>query len=107
MKCHWLILTALLLVGCSTRPAATGRTAEQFQFLHAGMSLTDVATGAGKPDRELGYGQIRWEYDLADGSEIVIFPSVHDYSDWSACHVAWFGQRRGTNWLWTLPADYK
>jgi len=128
MKWPALILTVAVLVGCEPRHTLTGakvkpdaipgyqlpqlrptrwRTAEQFQFLQGGMSLSIVTNRVGRPDRELGSGQLRWEYDLADNSEMIILPAIGDYRDLSTWHVAWWGQRRGTNFSWTKPRDYK
>ena len=74
-------------VNSHARPLHVWRTAEQFLFLQGGMAMTAVTNGVGLPDRELGSGQLRWEYDLADGSEMVIVPSVGGYSDLSTWHV--------------------
>ncbi|MCC6547946.1 hypothetical protein IT570_12340 [Candidatus Sumerlaeota bacterium] len=82
-----------------------GRTAGHFKFLRPGMSLNQVLLQGGKPDREYNGGQFYWEYDLGDGSEVVIAAKMLRYGDWSTNTVAWYGQRRGTNWLWTKPDD--
>jgi hypothetical protein len=78
MKLYAFLLVAAVLVGCRTRDV---RTAAQFDFLRAGLPMTTVTNRAGSPDRELGSGQLRWEYDLADGSQLVVFPVVRDYTN--------------------------
>src|SRR5712675_2147903 len=101
MKWLAFLFVAAVLVGCRTRSA---RTAAQFEFLQGGLAMTVVTNQVGLPDRELGSGQLSWEYDLADGSQLIIVPNVRDYPNLATWQVAWFGQRRGTNWLWTKPA---
>jgi len=113
MRCHPFTLMAAVLVGCGTRESSSGagpdagRSADHFQFLQSGMAMGIVTNRVGQPDRQLGSGQVRWEYDLADGSQRVIFPTSSAFGDVSTWQVAWFGQQRGTDWLWTKPADYK
>ena len=125
MKWHPLIVVVVVFAGCGVRHTPSvvrrdvspvndafqfslfARNAEQFQFIRGGMPMTAVIHRVGWPDRELGSGQLRWEYDLVDGSELVILPVVRDYTNLATWQVAWFGQRRGTNWVWTKPADYK
>jgi hypothetical protein len=104
MKPITLLFATAVLVGCRTQHT---RSTTQFDFLQGGMAMTVVTNRVGLPDRELGSGQLRWEYDLADGSQLVILPQIGDYQDLATWQVAWFGQRRGTNWLWTKPKDYK
>jgi hypothetical protein len=104
MKTFLLLFTAAVLLGCQTQHS---RTAKQFEFLQGGMQMTAVTNRVGLPDRELGSGQLRWEYDLSDGSQLIILPQIGDYENLATWQVAWFGQRRGTNWLWTKPEDYK
>ncbi len=123
MKTSLLILSAAVLVGCRTgsTPAGTQadsiptsqsllvpprtmlwRTVSMFDFLQSGLSTSAVSNRIGAPDRQLGSGQLRMEYDLWDTSEMVIFVKWD-----SSRSVAWWGQRRGTNWLWTKPEGYK
>jgi hypothetical protein len=83
------------------------RTAQAFEFLRAGMAMSAVTNVAGVPDRQLGSGQLRWEYDLTDGSQMVILPVVGEWDDLSTWHVAWWGQRRFGTFMWSKPADYK
>jgi len=93
-------LGAALLVGCRTH---SKRTANQFAFLEVGMPLSVVTDRVGKPDRTY-WGQIRLGYFLADGSvmDIVSDGGEEGRENW---RVTWFGQRRGTNWLWAKPPE--
>ena len=98
---------ASLLVACRAHNTHSKRTVEQFSFLEVGMPMTVVSNRVGPPDR--GYrGQIRWRYDLADGSEMVITADSGepDYS-FATWRVIWFGQQRGDKWLWLKPAEAK
>ncbi len=73
-----------------------------FEFLQSGLAASVITNKVGAPDRQLGSGQLRMEYDLWNGSDMVICV------DWDTNHsVAWWGERRGTNWLWTKPEGYK
>jgi hypothetical protein len=125
MKSTLLLLTAAVVVGCrvgdtpraleadaepvaGTRSSAgrvpSWRTASMFEFLQVGLpsSVMTNAIGIGTPDRQLGSGQLRWEYDLWDGSDMVIF------LNWDTNRsVAYWGERRGTNWLWLKPEGYR
>ena len=103
MKSSFLILAGVVLFGWLPQP----RTAAQFDFLQGGTAITTVTERVGRPDRELGSGQLRWEYDLADGTQLVIVPRIGHYEDQTTWQVAWWGQRRGTSYLWTKPADYQ
>lgn len=100
MKLHILLAVTAVVVGCSTRIT---RTPDQFSFLEIGTPLSVVTNRLGQPDR-FPRGQIRLEYDLADGSEMVIVSKGGSevFADW---RIAWFGQRRGTNWLWAKPPE--
>jgi hypothetical protein len=71
------------------------------------MTISEVVTRVGKPDMDVGYGQINWIYKLADGSQLIITPQFSDYTNASTWRVAYFSQYRGTNLLWTRPVDYK
>jgi len=104
MKTLLILGAALVFAGCQ-RPVR--RTVEQFQFLQPGVAITEVVTRVGKPDMEVGYGQVSWIYNLADGSELLIAPQFSDYTDKGSWRVAYFSQHRGTNLLWTKPSDYK
>jgi hypothetical protein len=146
MKWFPLALAAGVLVGCDSKSATTKpntafeqspttqpvqalRTTEQFQFLQSGMATSVITNQVGPPDRQLGSGQMSWEYDLSDGSRIVIVlelvpvyfgqlsllqrirsplsPLVEDPNDYPDFRVGYFSQYRGTNRLWTKPEDYK
>ena len=104
MKSRLIIGAATLLAGCQ-RPV--GRTVEQFQFLQPGMAINEVVSRVGQPDMEVGYGQVNWIYKLADGSQLNIAPQFSDYTNRATWRVAYVSQYRGTNLLWTKPADYK
>jgi hypothetical protein len=129
MRWYLLLGAAGVLAGCQ-RPA--GRTADQFQFLQAGMAITEITNRVGLPDRQSGSGQESWAYNLSDGSSIIITlmvmpdymgqlslherlrndlsPKAKQYTDPNKMpdfRVAYFSQYRGTNRLWTKPADYK
>ena len=99
MRLFILFVAAALLAGCRTHGK---RTVDQFAFLEVGMPMTVVSNRLGLWDR--GYrGQIRWRYDLADGSEMVI---VSDGGEtFEAWRVTWFGQSRGGKWLWAKPPE--
>ena len=115
-KWHSLGLVAGVLVGCASQhtapvsriapqPVDAGhffhgfRTAEQFAFLKEGLPISVVTLRVGLPDRELGSGQLRWEYDLADGSVVVIIPNTSDFKDITTWKVSSFGLLRDTRWL--------
>jgi hypothetical protein len=102
---YLVVAVVAVLVGCQQQHA--GRSVRQFEFLQPGMAITDVTNRVGSPDRESGSGQVRWEYDLADGSQMVITPEFTDYKSLSTWRVAYFGQYRGTNWLWSKPGERK
>src|SRR5664279_3755317 len=129
MRWHLLLGVAAILAGCQ-RPA--GRSVKEFQFLQPGMSITEVTNRAGLPDRISGSGPESWEYNLSDGSRMIIAVELApDYMGQLSLHerlrnhlspaakrytepnnmpdfrVAYFSQCRGTNRLWTKPADYK
>jgi hypothetical protein len=101
----WLMIGAATVLAECQRPV--GRTVEQFQFLQPGTAITEVVSRLGQPDVEVGYGQISWIYRLADGSQLIIVPEFSDYTNKATWRVADFSQYRGTNLLWTKPADYK
>lgn len=71
------------------------------------MAITEVTNRVGQPDLEVGYGQVNWVYNLADGSRLIIVPQLTDYTNLSTWHIAYFSLYRGTNLLWVKPADYK
>ncbi len=101
----WLVFGAVVVLAGCQRPA--GRTVEQFQFLQPGMAIHEVVTRVGQPDMEVGYGQVSWIYKLADGSQMNIVPQFSDYTNRATWRVAYVSQYRGTNLLWTKPADNK
>jgi hypothetical protein len=68
--------------------------------------MQQVTNRVGAPDRHAGSGVFRWEYDLGDGTTILIFPGRGDpmnpyqIQDFSSSKVARIVQRRGTNVFW-------
>ena len=96
MKLLILFIVGVAMVGCKQH---SKRTVDQFKFLELWMPVNDVTNRLGQPDR--GYrGQYRLRYDLADGTEMVITGHyVEEYAP-NTERVYWFGQRRGTDWLW-------
>lgn len=103
----------VVLLGCSVSPR-NSRTTEPFLTLRAGMTMQEVTNRVGAPDRHAGSGVFRWEYDLADGSTVMIFPTRGDpqapfeIQDFTSSKVARIVQRRGTNWVWdTLDESRK
>jgi hypothetical protein len=111
MKFYLLNVMALVvLLGCSSRPGRL-RAAEPFLWLQPGMTMQEVTNKVGAPDRHAGSGVFRWEYDLADGSTIMVFPGPGDpqnpyqFQDFTSSKVARIVQRRGTNWLWDTQAE--
>ena len=100
MKPLILLAATAMLVGCRTHST---RTLDQFAFLEVGTPLTVVTNRLGLPDL-CPRGQIRLHYRLADGSEMVIV-SDGGSEFYEAWRVSWFGQRRGTNWLWAKPPE--
>ena len=103
MKSLLILGAAGVLAGCQ-RPV--GRTVEKFQFLQPGMAIAEVVNRVGRPDMEVGYGQVSWIYKLADGSQLSIVPQFSDYTNRATWRVAYFCQYRGANLLWVKPADY-
>ena len=106
MKFNLLIIVALMvLVGCRSGQRSS-RTVEPFLSLQPGMTMLEVTKRVGAPDRHAGSGVFRWEYDLADGSTIMVFPGRGDplapfeLQDFTSSKVARIVQRHGTNWLW-------
>jgi hypothetical protein len=109
MKYFILLLAVFSFIGCRSH---SNRTVDQFAFLELGMPIDVVTNRVGQPDR--GYrGQYRLRYDLADGSEMVV--TLHHKEGYSSdlsspdfWRVYWFGQWRGTNWVWLKePSDKK
>ena len=102
MKYFILLAAAALLAGCRTQ---SKRTVDQFAFLEVGMPMTVVSNRVGSPDRYIR-GQIRWRYDLADGSQMEIVARAekapYSFETW---RVVWFGQSRGDKWLWVKPPE--
>jgi hypothetical protein len=114
----WCALLSLLVVlaGCRTQrgettpPWSPPKTAAEFDFLRVGLPTTVVFSRVGMPDWVLKGGaedQLRWWYDLTDGSQMVIFGVRTNYPDHPDWEVVAFGQQRGTNWLWIKPENYK
>ena len=68
--------------------ATAWRSTNTFEFLESGMPMSVVESRIGKPDRKIGSGQLSWEYDLYDGSEMIICPSWGTSADLSTWHVA-------------------
>ena|SRR5450759_2854942 len=106
MKLYSLILVAVsVLLGCHSGPRSS-RTVEAFRALQPGMTMQEVTNRVGVPDRHAGSGVFRWEYDLADGSTIMVFPGRGDpmnpyqLQDFHSSKVARIVQRRGTNVFW-------
>jgi hypothetical protein len=110
---RWLVsvTVAAALVGCGTRQtsvpssdsqsALAKRVVKDFQFLRFSMSWCEITNQVGAPDRIVGSGQQRWEYDLADGTQLVIMPT----QDPTNMVVYWYGQCRGDQWLWTRSRE--
>jgi len=84
---------------------------EAFHALHPGMTMQEVTNRVGAPDRHGGSGVFHWDYDLADGTTVMVFPGRGDplnpyqLQDFSSSKVARIVQSRGTNWLWDRPED--
>jgi hypothetical protein len=109
MKFHLLMIVALMVLAGCRSGARSSRTAEPFLSLQLGMTMQEVTNRVGAPDRHAGSGVFRWEYDLADGSTVMVYPARETpIQDFSASKVARIVQRHGTNWLWdTLDESRK
>lgn len=92
---------AMTLAGCAAQQASM-RTAEDFAFLQAGTSMHEVTNRVGVPDRLGGRGVQRWEYDLWDGSQILIFPdgSRGEGIAQEGAVVCGIAQVNKGKWLW-------
>jgi len=82
---------------------------DAFLSLQPGMSMQELTNRVGIPDRHAGSGVFRWEYDLGDGSKIMVFPATGEpgrgpYNPYQlqefSSPVARIKQVRGTNVLW-------
>lgn len=110
MKFHLMVMAPMVLVGCHSGPQ-NARTAGAFLSLRPGMTMQEVTNRVGAPDRHAGSGVFRWEYDLSDGSTIMVFPGRGDpqgpfeFQDFTSSEVARIVQRRGTNWIWDTLDD--
>lgn len=94
-----MILALMVLVGCRSG-SRSSRTLEPFLSLQTGMTLQEVTNRVGAPDCHAGSGVFRWEYDLADGSTVMVYPARETpIRDFSVSKVARIVQRHGTNWI--------
>jgi len=73
MRFAFLLLFAVL-IGCSNQQAPRSRTVHDFAFITSSTTLGDVTRRMGTYDRVSGSGIQMFEYDLADGSKIVLWP---------------------------------
>jgi hypothetical protein len=99
VKAQLTVLTlAVALVGCE-RPSYT---IADFDAVELGMTMNELTTIVGAPTRPAGRGVVKYEYDLVDRSQFVVFLDssqgsiIDDLSTWT---IFAFGQRSGTNWL--------
>ena len=67
MLCGVFALTAC------RQPDIRGRKVSQFSFITTNTTLQDVVNRVGKYDRISGSGIQMFEYDLDDGSKIVLY----------------------------------
>ena len=104
----FLFIAAAVLLGCREKPLKS-RTVEAFLSIQPGMPMKELTNRVGVPDRPAGSGVFRWEYDLADGSKVMVYPSKDVprggqynpyYLEEFSSAVAWIRQVRGTNVLW-------
>jgi hypothetical protein len=108
MKFHLMVMAPMVLVGCHSG-TQNARTAGPFLSLRPGMTMQEVTNRVGASDRHAGSGVFRWEYDLSDGSTVMVYPARETpIQDFSVSRVARVVQRQGTNWLWdTLDHNRK
>jgi hypothetical protein len=78
------------------------RTVEDFAFLQVGTSMHEVTNRVGVPDRMGGRGAMRWEYDLHDGSQMLLFPHgfQRDGIEALGAFVCGIAQVKKGKWLW-------
>jgi len=78
----FVVATSLLFAGCSKREQAISVTVSwptndlpaQFMFITPNTTLQQVIDRVGKYDRVRGSGISFYEYDLSDGSAVLIRP---------------------------------
>lgn len=100
----WVIIASAALLGCH-KESRNSRTVEAFLLLEPGMTMVQVTNQVGAPDRHAGSGVPRWEYDIGDGSKIVVIPAATDPYDPYQLQtfsgvLGRIKQVRGTNVLW-------
>jgi hypothetical protein len=69
-----IVLFLVGVVGCSDRVSTHGKTIRNFRFIGTNTTLGAVTQRLGPYDRVSGSGIQMFEYDLADGSTIVLWP---------------------------------
>lgn len=71
------LLIIIALVGnvssCTTATSSDhDRTLDDFSFLKPEMSYEDIVAQVGKPDRDVGSGVYLFQYDLIDGTHVML-----------------------------------
>jgi hypothetical protein len=69
-----LFLLGALAVGCGSRQGSSPRTAADFHLITTNMTLQQVTDRFGMYDRVRGSGISYYEYDLSDGSAVLVSP---------------------------------
>jgi hypothetical protein len=69
-----LFLLSTFASGCSPRQSPPQRTATDFRLITTNMTLQQVTDRFGMYDRVRGSGTSYYEYDLADGSAVLVSP---------------------------------
>jgi len=95
-----------LLVGFGCQHSRTNRTEEQFHFIQPSLSIQTVTNRLGPPDRLTGRGVIFMEYDLADGSHMMILPCTQPQRLDPFGIVCGMAHRRGKTWTWLVQKAY-
>jgi hypothetical protein len=103
-----VLITSAVLLGCRAEPRKS-RTVDAFLSFQPGMPMQELTNRVGAPDRHAGSGVFRWEYDLADGSKVMVYPATglprgglynpYELQEFSS-PLARIRQVRGTNVLW-------
>ena len=71
-----LVLPLVILLACTSRPPAESEKSQHglrlsdFDFLKPGMSLDEIKSKLGEPDRDIGSGVFLLQYDLVDGRTV-------------------------------------
>jgi hypothetical protein len=86
-----MFLFCALIIGVGCQAPRNSRTEDQFSFVQTALNIQTVTNRLGAPDRLMRHPiGVFMEYDLADGSHMLILPD--DGTVFGMWH------RHGTNW---------